>query len=509
MLLGLGQASHIIWDLVRDSARVRLAKSGQSEAAPDPSCGLYAIWVKPGMATDNLPFVKGGQVIVQWEQVQPAEDRYDFSPLREQLEKIARLGRVTTVQLNANRQPAFLSGKVPLNHKMFIKEQDSRGTFQYWHPAYVKAYTDLIAAFAKETKSSPYRSTVIGVRLNYNAIGTEGMVVPPEERSPAKWVAPTGVEPAPQWTEEIATGYRRTIENAFLGNFSPEIRVFLRSGIPGYPGGDPESLRLAGTGKFGLFTTGSEIEPRNTYFLDRYTAGHLGYCRTGKTVCYAESMADATGKHGSLQDQRWCSPEQYNYWRLLSDLNQGFSMIGVYGSDLVNAEKPEYRAAFDFAVRYAGYHASPSVAPGAWVALREGSFLLKGDYTFLMRRLEGMKMKPEQKIGPDDQRFGAWALTLPKGAEVKFALDPDFARSLAGRKVAVRVIYLDQGSGAFTVRTGRTFPGEVSNSGRWKAAENEIDGASLAAGSDGEHIVIQADIDLTLHMVEVARRSSQ
>lgn len=473
------------------------AQVAQSETPPDPNRGLFAIWTKPGTA-DHLPFIKGGQVIVQWSQLQPAEDRYDFSPLRNQLEQIARLGRVTTVQLNANRQPAFLFAKVPMNKVMLIKEQDSRGTLQYWHPAYVKAYTDLIAAFAREVKSSPYRSTVIGVRLNYNAIGTEGMVVRPEERDPVKWVAPPGVEPGPQWTEEIASAYQRTIVDAFLHDFGPETRVLLRSGIPGYAGADPASLRLIGTGKLGLFTTGSEIEPRNAYMLDRYKT-HLEYCRPGKTVCYAESFADATGKHGSLQDKRWCSPEQWNYWRLLSDLNQGFSMIGIYGSDLANADKAEYRAAFDFAARYAGYHASPSVSPGAWVALREGN-LLKGDYTFLMRRLDGSHLKPGQKIGPDDQRFGAWALTLPKGEQAKFALDPDFARSLAGGKALVRVTFLDQGTGAFIVHTaGHNFPGTSSNSGRWKTVEFEVDGA------DAAQIAIEGDSDLTLHMIEVSR----
>jgi hypothetical protein len=487
-------------------AVILCAQAAPGQVAPDPNRGIYAIWTK-GLA-DHLPFVKGGQVIVQWKQLQPAEDRDDFSQLRDQLEQIARLGRVTTVQLNANLQPAFLFGKVPLNRLMFIKEQDSRGTLQYWHPAYVKAYTDLIAAFAREIKSSPYRSTVIGVRLNYNAIGTEGIVVRPEERDPAKWVAPPGVEPGPQWTEEIATAYRRTVEDAFLRNFGPDIRVFLRSGIPGYPGADPESLRLVLTGKLGLFTTGSEIEPRNAYMLDRYKT-HLGYCRSGKTVCYAESFADATGTHGSLQDRRWCSPEQWNYWRLLSDLNQGFSMIGVYGADLANAGEPEYRAAFEFAARYAGYHASPAVSPGAWVALREGS-MLKGDYTFLMRRLEGAPMKLEQKVGPDNQRFGAWALTLAKGEQAKFALDPDFARSLAGKKAAVRMTFLDQGSGAFAVRiANRKFPGKVSNSGRWKTLEFEIDGASLAVGGDGAQIVTEGESDLTLHMLEIVRGSGQ
>ena len=131
----------------------------QGEVVPDANRGLYAIWTKPEIS-DHLPFLKGGQVVLQWEQVQPAADRYDFSILRQQLETIAKLGRVTTVQLNANRQPAFLYDKVPSTKKTLTKEQDKRGTLQYWHPAYVEAYTDLIAAFAREVKSSPYHDHV-------------------------------------------------------------------------------------------------------------------------------------------------------------------------------------------------------------------------------------------------------------------------------------------------------------------------------------------------------------
>lgn len=219
----------------------------------------------------------------------------------------------------------------------------------------------------------------------------------------------------------------------------------------------------------------------------------LGYCRPGKAVCYAESIADAAGRHGGAKDPRWCGPEQYNYWRLLSDLNLGFSMIGIYGADLEQAANPEFRAAFDFAARYAGYHASPSVSPGAWVALREGNLLLKGDYTFLMRRLPGAVMKQEQKIGPDDQRFGAWALTLPKGAEVKFTLDPAFARSL--KKATVRVTYLDRGVGTFAVLGRET---KLTGSARWKTAE--FDATQPTAG-----LAITADTDVTLHMIEVSR----
>jgi hypothetical protein len=468
------------------------------EAVPDPNRGLYAIWSKPEIS-DKLDFIRGDQVRLFWADVEPAKGHYDFSGFRQQMARVAELNRATTVQLNANRHPVYLDGIVP-KFKGTLRRGETDGMWQYWHPAYVKAYTDLIAAFAREVKTSPHRALVMGVRLNYDAIGTEFLIIRPEERAASNWIAPEGVALAPEWTEEIATEYRRTIVDTFLRNFSPEVRILLRSGNPLYPAPDPEPLKLAATGKLGIFTTASEIEPRMpTMFLgDRPL--FLDYCRTGKTVCYAESMADATGKHGPSQDPRWCSPAQYNYWRLLSDLNLGFSMMGVYGADLANAANPEYRAAFDFAVKYAGYHASPSVSPGAWIALREGTGKLRGDYSFLMRRVPVVDMKPEQKVGPDDQRFGAWARTLARGAEAKFELDADFARSLSGKKATVRVIVFDRGLGGFTVRAGgRKFERSLADSGRWQTAEFAIDHADLA------DIVISSSADLTLHMIEVVR----
>ena len=481
---------------------VGVAAPARCEVAPDAHRGLYAIWATPEIS-DALPFIKGDQVRLQWSQVEAEEGHYDFSVLREQLERVAKLGRSTTVQLNANRHPDFLLRKVPY-YKGVLKRGETDKFLQYWHPAYVKDYTALIAAFAREVKSSPHRDRIVGVRLNYNAIGTEFMIVKPEEIPSDQWVTPPGVTLGPEWKEEIASEYRRRIVDTYLQNFNPEIRVLLRSGIALYPDPDPETMKRIGTGNTGVFTTGSEIEPRAPMFEKRAQLLYLPYCRTGKAVCYAESMADATGKHGSLKDSRWCGPEQYNYWRLLSDLNLGIARIAIYGADLAHAAEPEYRAAFDFADRYAGYQASPSLAPGAWVALREGH-LLKGDYTFLMRRLPGVEMKAEEKVGPDDQRFGAWARTL-SGGTAKFALDADFARSLEGKKAAVRVIYLDRGASEFQViAAGKKFEQKLTGSGRWKTAEFPIAGVSFQTGADGAQLLVTSAGDLTLHMIEVTR----
>jgi hypothetical protein len=472
------------------------------EALPDPNHGLYAIWTKPG-ATDSLRFLKGGQVVLQWEQVEREEGHYDFSRLHDQLEMIAKLDRVTTVQLNANRWPSFLFSRVPYTKEMLGKEQDRRGTVQYWHPAYVKAYTALIAEFARQVKASPHRARLIGVRFNYNAIGTEYMAVPEEWRDPAKWTAPAGVALGPAWSEEVAFQYRKTIVDTFLRDFSPEVRVFLRSGGPGFTP-DQYAVDLAASGKLGFFTTAASMEP-SPNIVERYEKIYLPYCRTGKTVCYAESVSDSDGKYGAGKIRHWCSSEQWNYWRLLADLHFGFSMIGVYGADLARSSNLEYLAAFEFAARYAGFHASPAAAPGAWVAMREGSRVNKGDYAFLMRRLPG-ETRPEEKIGPDDQRFGAWARTVPGGAQAKFALDEAFARSMDGKNAKLRVVFLDRGVGSFTVRaSGREFRGALGDTGRWKTAEFEIGSARFAADEAGAHVAIGSEGGVTLHMIEVMR----
>ena len=82
-----------------------------------------------------MPFLVGGQAVVQWKEVEPEEGRYDFRRLRAELEELNRLGRVTTVQLNANHHPEFLFHKVPYHPEALTVEQDRNGTLEYWHPS--------------------------------------------------------------------------------------------------------------------------------------------------------------------------------------------------------------------------------------------------------------------------------------------------------------------------------------------------------------------------------------
>jgi hypothetical protein len=280
--------------------------------------------------------------------------------------------------------------------------------------------------------------------------------------------------------------------------FTPDIRVFVRNNFFSTDEADPAWIKMLETGRLALFHTSSEIEPRP--HVDRQYQVFLKYCRPGQTVCYAESWADALGRHGGQTDARWCPPEQYNYWRLLGDLNWGVSFIAIYGGDLGHAREPEYRAAFEFAARYAGYHASPAESPGAWVALREGK-QIPGDYSFLMTRLAGDEMPALEKAGPDYQRYGAWARMLKKGSRATFALNPEFAHSLKGRPVTINVTYLDSAKGNLEFRYGGKQSGwPLKDTGRWQVAVFPLD----KAPSDAE-ITLSTDTDVALHMVEVRR----
>ena len=460
-------------------------------AEPDPNRGLYAIWANdPKLAT--LPFIKGGQAIAQWKDVEPAEGRYDFSSIDRQFQS-----RPATVQINGNLHPEFLFAKVPhLSKKLSVQVRDARGTLAYWHPAYVKAYLAMLHAYAEHLKHAPYRANVLGVRLNFNALGTEHTAVPPEDRDPSRWTVPAGIQPLRAWTHEIGEEYKRQVVDAFVREFTPAVRLFVRNNFFAGDEASPALTQMLRTGRLSLFHTSSEIEPR-PHGEGQYKA-FLQYCRTGQTVCYAESWADARGRHGGKTDPRWCPPAQYNYWRLLGDLNWGVSFIAIYGADLAEWQDPEFHAAFDFAARYAGYHASPVEAPGAWVALREGN-TLKGDYSFLMQR-KG-EMAAVEKAGPDEQRFGAWARELKKGAKARFTVDAEFARAAGGKPVTVAVTFLDRGRGALEVwHDGKLSYWPIKNTGRWVTATFPAADASFT-----EDLVISADIDVVLHLLEVRR----
>ncbi len=483
------------------------SSAASADPPPHPLRGLYAIWANPKLL--DLPFVEGGQVMVQWQDLEPAEGQYDFSRLDAKLKSLHARNKPATVQVNGNRKPTYLFAKVPYcRQRISAQVSDQRGALQYWHPAHMRAYINFLAAYGKHLKESPYRASILGVRLNFNGLGTEHLWIKKDQRDLRMWIVPPGVAPGPYWTPALAEAYKLAVIKAFMKNFRPEIRVFVRNNISRDLDDDRGLAEQFKTGKLCLFHTSSEVQPRSKG-VERQYLMFLKYCRPGKTLGYAESWTDAGGRHGDKLDRRWCSPCQWNYWRVLVDLNCGVSFIGCYGSDLARAGDPEFRAAFQFAAKYAGCHASPSVAPGAWVALREGDYL-KGDYTFLMQRFSGDASVAFKNAGPADQRYGAWARKLPPGKTMRFALNDAFAQSLAGKRATVRIVWLPTKDTVWQVAcSGRTFTAPPSASGRWQVTEFVLPQAAFSRDSHGAHLTLVAKTDVILHMVGIERRSEE
>ncbi len=294
----------------------------------------------------------------------------------------------------------------------------------------------------------------------------------------------------------------------------------------------------------------NEVEPRATFAEKKYQRFYE-YCRSGRTTAYAEPWASAWGHHGGQTDDRWCSPPQWNYWRLLFDLHCGVSYIALYSIDMrvaiegrygvqgARLDDPggvyqsEFDGAFRFAEKYVGFHASPRTSPGAWVALRENRIvraangapekrrelsIFTGDYNFLMERLpndpsHGLDVV---NIGPEQQRYGAWARILPANETMRFALNPDFAASLTGSGAVIRIVCLDDLQGSFdVVLAGRQVQPThsvrqvLTGTKRWREFTVPVDGQALAADRTDSQIQIRTNASpIYLHMIEVQRAGS-
>lgn len=488
-------------------------KTSTASLSPPAHRGLYAIWYERTPEVMELPYITGGQVVLQWGDLEKAEGQYDFSLLAAEMKKRHDQNRVFTVQVNGNDKPAWLFDRVPcLPEPLSTQVKDAQGTLMYWHPVFERAYLNFLRAYAAFLKQSPYCASVLGVRQNFNAIGTEHWHVPNDKAALSQWRVPPEAKAGESFTQALGRAYQTRVLETFVKEFAPDMRVFVRNNI------EPE-LRQSfaqdfSTGRLCWFHTSSEMEPRSNG--EKQYQAFLDDCRTGKTLAYAEPWASAWGHHGVKTDPRWCSPPQWNYWRLLCDLNCGVSFIACYANDLEVARSGRYRygksrttevapfkgefdAAFRFAAKYAGYHASPQAAPGAWVALREGG-TLKGDYTFLMQRLPD-HTREVKNAGPDDQRFGAWARGLPAGKTMTFRVDPRVFSK--GEKRIARIIYFDRGTGQWELRQGG--PNKLKttngNTGRW--VEREV---LIPTDGDQYEIVNTGSEEVVFHMLEIKRQ---
>lgn len=519
--------------------------SGDKEPKLTGAEGLYALWYKNKPNEKEFleqPYMIGGQMVFQWRELAPEKGKYDFSKIALELENFSKMKMYTTIQINGNQKPEWLYEEVPYHPTKFsVQIRDEKGSIMYWHPTHRDAYIEMLKAFADFIKKNKNGKNLIGIRQNFNGFGTEHLPVPAQNVDLSQWIVPAkndkSIEIKP-WSREIKEEYEELVLDNYIKIFAGVMNVFVRNTIN-------ENLEAKYkkdflSGKLCWFHTSSEAEPHSTEVERQYRIFYED-CRSGKTLAYAEPWASAWGHHGK-RDHRWCSPPQWFYWTQLINLHCGVSFIGLYSSDMQLAldgtyksgdvdyrddenhtYQKEFTETIHFAKKYVGFHDKPSISPGAWVAFRENDSILAnnnqpaggrklsfitGDYDFLMKRLpDNSYGKGIINVGPDEQRFGAWARVLPAKEQMNFQINPAFIESCKNKSISLRVTYYDAKGKDFNIFINN-IPHAVACKGqnKWNTKVIEINDGIIKPDDKQAHISIQNGTEnLYLHMVEVTR----
>jgi len=468
-----------------------------ASAATLPPAGIYQVWGKDASVTK--PYIKGGQITVEWPAIQPTRKTFNWSSLDSKLAYFASIGKVATVQINSTTaKPAWIWNVV--SKCGAVKGQAAP---QYWDPKYMAIQSTLVSALAAHLKASPYKSTVALVRASPNAIGTELTDLPAGYTCTP---APGSKNYALKWSKDVRNAYYYDVMNLYRQALLPEINVALRVQVwTQWPGHSP----LDWLGENGAWMMGTASDPDPDPVRDAFDLFAFNKVKNGTANAYWEQK-NGTKRH----------LVSWEYWRILMELHKGTRAIAVYGSDLAMADtNPEFRATFDFANRYAGYQASAGQAPGAWVALRQGSGRLPGNYSLHMTQLDPDTTSTAlnsnsgaSPIGNPSQRFGRHARQITGGTAkdaMSFALSPAFKAGIATSETTLRVYYLDAGNGSFEVRWAPDAAVTVdkNGSGGWRVAEIPVSGLAYTGGLAGGADIKVSQLGTgttTFHMVEVA-----
>lgn len=518
--------------------------AGRNQTRTGPE-GLYALWYQkrenPQQYLDQ-PYIVGGQMVYQWKDLEPEKGRYDFSKMAQELDRYGKMKVYTTIQINGNLKPDWLFNEVPCHPKKFsLQVRDEKGSLMYWHPTHKEAYVNLLGALSEFVRSNKNSRYFLGIRQNFNGLGTEHITIPRENQDLNQWIIPENADKSVKlqpWTPEVGEDYETFVLDNYIKLFSQSVKVFVRNNISAEL--EASYKKEFTSGKLCWFQTSSEVEPHANDVEIQYRR-FKEYCLTGKTVGYAEPWASAWGHHAKTDD-RWCSPPQWFYWTQLNNLNCGVSYIGIYSSDMQVAidgtysgrgvvykdgdnrnYQKEFTGTLRFAEKYAGFHDKPAQSPGAWVAFRENDTILAannlslekrklkhltGDYSFLMERLRDNSYgKGVTNIGPDEVRFGAWARVLPDGELMKLRLNPEFLDSCKNSKISVGVTYYDAKGKDFSIPVNHV-PHLVTCGGqnKWNTKVIEIKDGIIKPDDKQSHISIQnGSEEICLHMVEVTR----
>jgi len=209
--------------------------SGDIKNNRDEGAGLYALWYQNTANPEQYlqqPYIVGGQMVYQWKDLEPEKGKYDFSKMAQELDKYSKLKIYTTIQINGNKKPDWLFKEVPYHKQKFsVQVRDEKGSLMYWHPTHKLAYINLLNAFAEFVRNNKNGKYLIGIRQNFNGVGTEHLSIPEENRDLKQWIVPEGTDKSitlQAWSDKEADQYEIFVLDNYIQLFDNIVKILVR-----------------------------------------------------------------------------------------------------------------------------------------------------------------------------------------------------------------------------------------------------------------------------------------
>jgi len=322
--------------------------------------GIWGIWGFPRIAQAPPPWYKGHVVTVTWEQIEPADGRFDWAELDARIHEAADRGLyVMFMVYHASKCPAWIF------EKGVAKLVADTGTVYPNHldPNYKSFLKRMIQETARHVQTAfapAVRERIIAVQCPVGKSGDPQ----PYQNSTGAWYGQGTDYPISeeQWME-----HQKELFRWYYGQYAetkPRIYCLFNSI---YGGGTMHQWlveNLPGfwckTNRIGdRYQNNGEMRAENYY---RWLTPTLRQFQNGFAV-RARSEMDLTGRGWFKEAPLWNM-----YWTQLWGLHCGQDMHNQTNDDL---DKTEYYPAFEFYSRYAGFK-DPRDSVGVWCALRDG-----------------------------------------------------------------------------------------------------------------------------------------
>jgi len=363
------------------SPAARPGTTGQAASKPDYT-GIWGIWGS-GVSAEDKPWLKGHVVAVGWEDIETADNQFDWSKLDKKIDKIASQNLYVMVLIyTGSKNPEWLySTGVPrvqsdnkggssfafyLNDNNGDGDGDDVGEFRYYFKRMIAQVAQHLTQLNSDASLPTYRK-IIAIQ---GPIGASGDPQPYERKTNDKaesngWFG----EGTPYAiTKDEWDAYQKEMFLYYYNLYkttNPPIHTLLNIG-------DDKAMYEWGLAtlpgvwvKYGRI--GDRYQHNREYNNPDSSSGSWMWEPVRE---FLNGVAHRSRSEMDLNQLGWFgeAPLWNMYWTNLWDLHTGLDMHNILEEDLAN---PAYAESFAFFSKYAGYK-DPRDSTGVWIALRDG-----------------------------------------------------------------------------------------------------------------------------------------